>query len=168
MSEQELFVELDTRYNNDALRGFDAAFAKKVLIAAATKTGRFGEVSVSVVSDDEIHQLNRDYRGVDRPTDVLSFSMLEGDQVAGVEDEPVLLGDIVISGDTALRQAQEYGHTVTRELAFLLVHGYLHLIGFDHQTEEEEQKMFSIQEDVLQELGLPRTDNMNSDFGLGR
>lgn len=156
MSEGALTADLDVRYTLPEDTGFYLSFVEQVLSAAADAVGQFGEVSVSLVSDEEIHSLNRDYRGVDRPTDVLSFSMLEGSDVEVGAPLPQLLGDIVISGPTALSQAQEYRHSVKRELAFLLVHGFLHLVGYDHQTAEDEAKMFGIQEQVLIDLGLPR------------
>jgi probable rRNA maturation factor len=137
--------------------GIDETFVEQVLSRAGTEMGQAGEVSVTFVSDEEIHALNLEYRGVDRPTDVLSFSQLEGEQELAFPDGvPALLGDIVISVPTALHQAEEYGHTLQREVAFLLVHGFLHLIGYDHQDEESEQEMIRIQESVLGNLGLAR------------
>ena len=94
------------------------------------------EVDITIVDDEEIHQLNRDYRNVDRPTDVLSFALDEDD-----EDEPELLegqlhllGDIIISAETATRQAEEFGHGLEREIVYLAVHGLLHLLGYDHEN----------------------------------
>ena len=153
-----LEVELDER--EPAPKSIENAelFASRILNAAAETMKIRGVVSVSFVDDEEIHSLNRDYRNVDRPTDVLSFSLVEGeDNFPSIAGEPEPLGDIVISIPTALRQADEYEHSVERELAFLLVHGFLHLIGYDHQTKEQEQEMFGIQEDVLRQLGLTRT-----------
>jgi probable rRNA maturation factor len=115
------------------------------------------EVAVTLVNNEEIHRLNRDYRGVDRPTDVLSFPQWEPDEewiVAAGERVP--LGDIVISVPKAEEQAKEYGHSFTREIGFLSVHGFLHLLGYDHGTEEEEKEMFSRQEAVLSRVDLRR------------
>jgi probable rRNA maturation factor len=131
-------------------------FVASVLAAAGEELGVCGEVSVLVVDDSRIHQLNREFRDVDRPTDVLSFSQLEGESMGGLPEEPVLLGDIVVSAPTAVRQAEEYGHTVAREFAFLLVHGFLHLLGYDHETPEEETEMFALQEKILERLSLAR------------
>jgi probable rRNA maturation factor len=131
-------------------------FTERVLTAAAQKLSIYGEVSVRFVDDATIHELNRTYRAVDRPTDVLSFAMLEGDESFPIVDEIVMLGDIVVSVDTAKVQADEYGHSLERELAFLLVHGFLHLNGYDHQDDESEREMFGLQEDILQSLGLQR------------
>ncbi|MFD1677813.1 rRNA maturation RNase YbeY [Alicyclobacillus fodiniaquatilis] len=131
-------------------------FTERVLTAAAQKLSIYGEVSVRFVDDATIHELNRTYRAVDRPTDVLSFAMLEGDESFPIVDEIVMLGDIVVSVDTAKVQADEYGHSLERELAFLLVHGFLHLNGYDHQDDESEREMFGLQEEILQSLGLQR------------
>lgn len=118
------------------------------------------EVSVSFVTNDEIHELNRTYRGVDRPTDVLSFPMLDGDADEGdidIDSDSVVLGDIIISAEKAVEQAARYGHSVERELAFLAVHSTLHLLGYDHERSEEEEKdMFEKQEKILIAAGIPR------------
>lgn len=121
------------------------------------------ECSVTFVSNERIQEINRDYRGKDQPTDVISFAL--DDEVAG---EPPLqmpalshvmphnLGDILISVDRAAEQAQQYGHSFARELGFLAVHGFLHLNGYDHQTPEQEQAMFTLQETILRNFGLER------------
>ena len=139
------------------------------------------ELDLSIVSNEEIQVLNRDYRGLDKPTDVLSFALtevtsefdvdfahlglteeaeetedLEETEFEDEEDLPQHLGDIIISYPRALEQAQDYGHSLDRELAFLAVHGFLPLNGYDHQTEEEAQEMFKIQEEVLTTYGLTR------------
>lgn len=98
------------------------------------------EVSVVLTDDAQIHELNRDYRGVDRPTDVLAFSQLEGREFP-CDSAPVTLGDIVISVEMAARQAGEHGHSLQDELDLLTVHGILHLLGYDDQTEEEAEEM---------------------------
>jgi probable rRNA maturation factor len=152
----QLVVDLDIRADLSGAEGIDEAFVERVLTAAARRLGVAGEVSVSFVTDEEIHELNRTYRGVDRPTDVLSFALAEGEEMPAAADEPVSFGDIVVSLPTAARQAAEYGHSLEREVAFLLVHGFLHLNGFDHQEEAEEREMFAIQEEVLAQLGLTR------------
>lgn len=114
------------------------------------------EISVAFVDDQYIHQLNRDYRGVDRPTDVLSFAMDEGEEMPEVEGVDHVLGDIIISLETAKRQAEEYRHSFEREIAFLSVHGVLHLLGYDHQTEEDTKIMREREENILTELGISR------------
>ncbi len=117
------------------------------------------EVSVSFVDNEEIHKLNLEYRGKDKPTDVLSFPMWEGeeDAIGDTDGEAVLLGDIILSVEKAYAQAEEYGHSIDRELAFLSVHSTLHLLGYDHETSEEDEKyMNQKQEEVLTKIGLPR------------
>lgn len=151
-----------------------------------------GEIALTFVDDERIHELNKMYRGIDRPTDVLSFSMLEmgedeqailyedeyeveesdeestdpnGDQESEETDiddeadedlfvEP--LGDIIISVQTAAAQAEEYGHSIEREIGFLFVHGFLHVIGYDHEDEGAEKAMFAKQEAILLKAGLTR------------
>lgn len=119
------------------------------------------ELSVTIVDDPTIHKINRDYRNVDRPTDVISFAINEvnGDELVIQEwpDElPYELGDLLISWDTAKRQAEEYGHSLERELGFLAVHGFLHLNGYDHMVPEEEAVMFGLQRKILDNYGLQR------------
>lgn len=112
------------------------------------------EVSVALVDDDYIRELNREYRGVDAPTDVLSFPMDEEDPDAA-EDEPyLLLGDVVISLPTAVRQAGEYGTDLPREVARLAVHGTLHLLGYDHQRDEDAERMETLEAAILSSLPL--------------
>ena len=126
-----------------------------------------GEVDLTFVDDDQIHELNKEYRGIDRPTDVLSFAMNEGTEeelqiIYDLDDEdelgnvPDVLGDIIISVPRAKLQSEEYGHSLERELGFLFVHGFLHLLGYDHQDEESEAVMMGKQEAVLAEVGLTR------------
>ena len=108
-------------------------------------------ISVSLVDNEFIHQINRDYRGIDRPTDVISFAFLDNEDRNAIykSKEPVCLGDIYISVDKAKEQAEEYGHSLKRELSFLFVHGLLHLLGYDHMTEEDEKVMFRLQDEIL-------------------
>lgn len=112
------------------------------------------EISLSFVGMDEIHQLNRDYRGVDRPTDVLSFPMIEDfEQEAAMfgGEEELLLGDVVICLEKALQQAEEYGHSKEREIVYLFTHSVLHLLGYDHMTEEDKKEMRAREEAVMAE-----------------
>lgn len=117
------------------------------------------EMSISFVDNKEIQQLNKDYRDIDEPTDVISFALeekVDGElQIIG-EEIPVTLGDIIISVEQAKKQAEEYGHSFIREISFLAVHGFLHLLGYDHMTEKEEKEMFSRQEEILAEFGIER------------
>lgn len=111
------------------------------------------EVSVTFVDDEEIRELNREYRNVDKSTDVLSFPLDESEFDIPVD---TLLGDIVISAETAKRQSEEYGHSLEREIAYLTAHSMFHLMGYDHMEEDEEKVMFEKQEKVLQNVGLSR------------
>lgn len=111
------------------------------------------ELSVVLTTDEEVHELNRTYRGIDRTTDVLSFPQHEGED-SDLTDP--LLGDVVISMDAVDRQALEYGHSRERELAFLTVHGILHLLGWDHEIPEDEERMMAKTESILSGMGLTR------------
>lgn len=122
----------------------------------AVKLSERAELSLVFVDDAEIQVLNREYRGLDKPTDVLSFAAQEGEAFPDSDEMPLVLGDIVISVDTAKRQAEEFGHSADREMAFLAIHGLLHLIGLDHQVPEEEAEMISRQKELLDELGFVR------------
>lgn len=115
------------------------------------------EVGVVFADDAYIRGLNRDYRSIDAATDVLSFALDEGDEPA-VQDGPEekLLGDIIISLETAARQADEFGHGLEREVAYLAVHGMLHLVGYDHEQEEDKAAMRRREEDILGALGIVR------------
>lgn len=118
------------------------------------------EVSVTFVTNEDIRVINRDYRGKDQPTDVISFALEEmgEDEVKIVGAEvPPHLGDIIISVEKAREQAKDYGHSFQREIGFLALHGLLHLLGYDHMTEEDEKEMFSIQKEILEKYGLRRT-----------
>lgn len=114
-------------------------------------------VSVSIVDNRYIHKINKKYRHIDRPTDVISFAFLD---VENNYDKilfspgPVVLGDIYISLEKAKEQATEYGHSLHRELSFLFVHGLLHLLGYDHMNEEDEKVMFKLQEEILAIKGV--------------
>ncbi len=111
--------------------------------------------SIIIVDNSYIHKLNKEYRGIDRVTDVISFA-LEDDKSMIIPDGIRLLGDIYISIDKAKEQAKEYGHSLERELCFLAVHGLYHLLGYDHETKEEAEVMFKKQEEVLREYGITR------------
>lgn len=120
------------------------------------------EVSISFVDNEEIRSLNKEYRDIDAATDVLSFPMMEFEDGEGEEEdaeyieEELALGDIVISMERAKEQAEDYGHSFQRELAFLLVHGMLHLLGYDHEDEADEKLMLKKQDEILNDLGIER------------
>lgn len=155
----ELLVELRIEVELQAgdMDGEEAeAVIRQVCAAIAAKEELpDAEVSVSLVDNAEIQELNRQYRGIDRATDVLSFAMEEESTFAEA-GEPLILGDIVISWPKVLEQAQAYGHSQKRELAFLTAHGFYHLLGYDHETAEDEEEMFGLQEAVLSFLGISR------------
>ena len=120
---------------------------------------RDAEIEVLFADLDEMQEINREQRGIDRPTDVLSFPMEEDPW--GAEEDPetgaVFLGSMVLCPDKAKAQAEEYGHSLEREVAFLTVHSVLHLLGYDHELgEREESEMFQKQEEILKEMGLMR------------
>jgi len=140
---------------------FSDEIASTVRIAAE-KTGElFGvsgaEVSITLTDNAYIHTLNKEYRGMDRPTDVLSFALREGEEpeiTGGPEAD--ILGDIVLSVERAEEQAAEYGHSLRREIAFLTVHGMLHLLGYDHIEEADRLEMEKEQKRVMEIIGIPR------------
>ena len=111
--------------------------------------------NVIFVTKEEIQAINKQYRNIDRVTDVITFALMESDDgiFSGFEYE---LGDVFICVSRAQEQAIEYGHSLEREIAFLAVHGYLHLKGYDHQTEAEEKEMFALQEEILTQAGFVR------------
>jgi len=122
------------------------------------------EVSITFVDNEQIREINREYRNIDKPTDVLSFPIL--DITNGkinteiheydMDEGRLLLGDIIVSLEKALEQSKEYGHSFERELAFLISHGMYHLLGYDHMNEQDEKMMMAKQEKVLEKLGLKR------------
>ncbi|SDK53703.1 rRNA maturation RNase YbeY [Sediminibacillus albus] len=134
---------------------------QRLLSFAAEKEGvtKESEVSMNFVDNKGIQIINRNYRQQDNPTDVISFALQEdgeGEMKIIGEDIPLVLGDIVISVDKAVEQAKEYQHSLQREFGFLALHGFLHLLGYDHIKKEDEQIMFQRQEEILNEFGLQR------------
>lgn len=111
------------------------------------------EFNIIIVDNNYIHKLNRDYRNIDRPTDVITFAL---EDYEDIKLEHRMLGDIYISLDKARSQAEEYGHSFKREICFLAVHGFLHLLGYDHMTKEDEEEMFSLQELILNEANIKK------------
>ena len=140
---------------------FAEEIEKNVRLAAEKTAELYGvptaEVSITLTNNAYIHELNKKYRQIDRPTDVLSFALNESDEPE-VEDGPEInvLGDIIISVERAEEQAAEYGHSVRREMAFLTVHGMLHLLGYDHMEEADRLEMEREQKYVMDQLGIAR------------
>ena len=145
----EIFIQVDEEIK-------ELETVEKVLYSAMEKEGlNHTSFNVIIVDNDYIHELNKTYRGIDRETDVITFALEDEDTVV-VPNEERILGDIYISIDRARSQAEEYGHSLLRELSFLAVHGFYHLLGYDHQTEEDERVMFKKQEEVLESYGIRR------------
>ena len=111
------------------------------------------EFNVIIVDNEYIHKLNKEYRNIDRETDVITFA-LEDDKTFNPEER--VLGDVYISIDKAISQSEEYGHSLRREISFLAVHGLLHLLGYDHMEKEDELVMFKLQEEILDEMGIKK------------
>ena len=140
---------------------YDTAQAEKIIERVAPfcfdmeNVEKSGEISCLFVNVQAIRELNVQYRGIDRATDVLSFPLYNGLKEIRLEAAPVL-GDVVLCLEKAFEQAREYGHSPEREIAFLTVHSILHLFGYDHIEEEEEKAMFQRQEAILQAAGIGR------------
>ena len=129
---------------------------EKVLMSAIEKEKLVNtSFNLIIVDNNYIHELNKNYRHIDRETDVITFALEDDDEVVNGSDHRVL-GDIYISIPRAHLQASEYGHSFLREITFLAVHGFYHLLGYDHMTKEEEVVMFSKQEEVLSDCGITR------------
>lgn len=153
-----LDIDVDIAVPPGAESAVDPALLRQLVWRVLRNEGRTGryEVSIVLTDDAEIQRLNREFRHVDAPTDVLSFPLLEPEETVPLPPEaPVHLGDIVISLDRARAQAQEYGHSLRREIAYLTVHGLLHLLGYDHETPAEQRQMRAKEEAAL--FDLPRT-----------
>lgn len=119
------------------------------------------EISVTLMHNDEIHQINKEYRNVDRPTDVISFAINDADEDIIMDPEmaneiPANIGDLMISVDKVAEQAEFLGHSYERELGFLCVHGFLHLNGYDHMQKADQEKMFPLQKEIMSAYGLER------------
>lgn len=149
MNKIEVFNQIDEEIE-------ELKIVEKVLYSALDKE-KLDNTSFNliIVNNDYIHELNKNYRGIDRETDVITFALEDEDSLVLPTDDRVL-GDIYISIDKARMQSEEYGHSLLRELSFLSVHGFYHLLGYDHMTEEDEKVMFRKQEEVLEEYGIKR------------
>ena len=155
MSEPQLELDLvDQTGRAEAYLGLVRSVATRCL-ASDGLTGAY-QLSVTIVTDERIRELNREHRGIDAVTDVLSFPLQTEDAASFVlpPSAPSHLGDVVVALGRAAEQAQEYGHSLERELAYLSVHGVLHLLGFDHEAEDDREAMRQREEEVL--VDLPR------------
>ena len=146
-------MELDFNSFDESLNDYEKIYKELLTKTLKHLSLNFNPfISVTIVDNDYIHEINRTYRHKDSPTDVISFAFLDGD--ANRDDllqsgKMVVLGDIYISADKAKEQAISYGHSLERELKFLFVHGLLHLLGYDHMKEEDEKVMFRLQDEIL-------------------
>ena len=146
-------MELDFNSFDESLNGYQAIYEElleKTLKHLSLSFDPF--ISVTIVNNDYIHDINRTYRHKDAPTDVISFAFLDDnpDREALLHsDKMVVLGEIYISSEKAKEQALAYGHSLDRELKFLFIHGLLHLLGYDHMKEEDEKVMFRLQDEIL-------------------
>lgn len=128
------------------------------------------QLSVTFVEPEEIHELNSEYRGVDRVTDVLSFPQYDPDDLAYYTENPdetpdeLMLGDVVICMAKAEEQAEEYGHSIERELIYLFTHSVLHLLGYDHEEPEDKKIMRSREEEIMEWLGIPRDAGLKEEI----
>jgi probable rRNA maturation factor len=159
-------LDLDLRFHVRRRSGArpDRRALRAVCAAALAGEGVTGPVmlTLTLVDDDEIRDINRQHRAIDRSTDVLSFPLIDGSESAGTDafalppGVPRELGDVVVSYPRAVAQAEEYGHSVERELAYLVVHGVLHILGHDHEVPEEQAIMRAREEAALAVVGLLR------------
>jgi len=146
---------VDYEITNLTKENVDESLIEGLIKATSEKLGISDSlVEIILIDDEKIHEINKQYRGVDRPTDVISFAFqdMEDITISNITN----LGEIYISLDKVKSQAKEYGHSERRELGFLTVHGLLHLLGYDHMNSEDEKEMFKLQEDILKVYGLER------------
>jgi probable rRNA maturation factor len=149
MNKVEVFVQVGEEIE-------ELETVEKVLYSAMEKEKlKDTSFNLIIVDNKYIHELNKTYRNIDRETDVITFALEDDETVVNGSDERIL-GDIYISLDKAKSQAEEYGHSLLRELSFLAVHGFYHLLGYDHMTEEDEKVMFGKQKEVLDDYGITR------------
>lgn len=138
-----------TKYDIEEIKDIEKVLNKAIEIEKVDDI----EFNVIIVDNPYIHKLNKEYRGIDRETDVISFALEDNEEI---KEEHRVLGDIYISIDKAKSQAIEYGHSFKREICFLAVHGFLHLLGYDHMELEDEKVMFSRQEEILNEASITK------------
>ena len=151
-------------YFNDSQDTYTVTYALKMLIRRAVCASlefegytNAAEVSVTLTDNEGIHALNREFRGIDKPTDVLSFPLVEYEEdiAPSYDEDRAMLGDIVISLERAAEQAEEFGHSFEREVAFLTAHSMLHLLGYDHEkSEEDDIDMRRRQNEIMKTMGL--------------
>lgn len=160
-------VWIENTTDSEIFEGYEKVIEQIVKLSLeAENFAQNVEVSVTIVDNDEIHRINKEFRNIDLPTDVLSFPLLEFEngvlleetakENINIDTNEIVIGDIIISIERAAEQAQEYGHSLKREIAFLTAHSMYHLMGYDHMEPEEEKIMSAKQEAVLQKAGITR------------
>ena len=154
-------MEIEMSYQNDTeLKEFEESYFEEIakIILNHLKLDGYFIFEVNLVDLKTIHQINKEYRNIDRPTDVISFAFedeFEGEsKIVLSGDLPRDLGEIFICSDVCIRQAEEYKHSLKREMTFLFTHGLLHLLGYDHMKEDDEKVMFKLQDEIMDKLGL--------------
>lgn len=154
---------VEINYNNIETMEREEVIIKKVVQAVLEEEKIIHElyINITLTNNEEIHKINKQYRQVDRPTDVLSFPMYEREEIPLLREKQKInaeeiLGDIIISIHKVKEQSEEYGHSFERELAYLTTHGMLHLLGYDHMIEEEKEQMRSKEEKILEKLNIMR------------
>lgn len=154
-------MEIEMSYQNDTeLKEWDESYFEEVakVIFSHLKEDGYFIFELNLVDVETIHKLNREYRNIDRPTDVISFAFeddFEGEsKIVLSKDLPRDLGEIFICSDVCIAQAKEYNHSLKREMTFLFTHGLLHLLGYDHMVKEDEEEMFKLQDEIMEVLGL--------------
>ena len=149
------FTSLDKSYNK-----YKKTFSEILSFTLKYLKLKFSPiVSVSIIDNQSIHQINKEYRGIDKETDVISFAFIDAEEnkeQIKMSKIDYVLGDIYISLEKAKEQAELYGHSLNRELCFLFLHGILHLLGYDHMKKEDEEIMFDLQDKILNEMGITR------------
>lgn len=159
-----MLLNIDFLDETGKVKESDVQLVENLLQHAATveKIEEGTELSVTFVTNEAIHAINKEYRQKDAPTDVISFALEElgeGETAIIAEGMPRILGDIIISIDRTREQAVDFGHSFERELGFLAVHGFLHVLGYDHMEPEDEKIMFGKQDEILESYGLSRDTN---------
>ena len=150
---------MDVLFENNTNEKINYELIEKVISESLKYEGisNNAEISVTIVDNEEIRKINNKFRNIDKATDVLSFPLIDFNVESLPEDNSkIYLGDIIISIERAEEQAEEYGHSLDREIGFLTAHSMLHLLGYDHMIQEEEKIMFKKQEDILKNLRLRR------------
>jgi probable rRNA maturation factor len=136
-------------------RGAAAAVRKAINAAADEVSSPNGEVAVLLTNDAAIRKLNKKWRKIDKPTNVLSFPALRAEGARNPDDPPPMLGDIAIAYETTRREADDEGKPFDHHLSHLAVHGFLHLIGYDHETDTDAEEMENLERQILAQLGIP-------------